>query len=422
VQSGPGDYLAASAALETAEPLADRPVLSASQARKGLAGFVLTGFFLSFLGAILPAWRYHIEPDFLLIGTYFLCQIAGVLAGVTVAYRLLPRRGTGFTLALACWLGFLGLVVLALFSPPAPGWARMAGLLLLGGGAGMLNTALFHLIVPAYDVDPAATVNLGGIVFGLGCLLWAVLVAGTFFLYTVSAVLLTTALLPAAAGVLYGRTAFPAAPELPQPGGADVWRDFRNPTAILFALLLFFQFGNEWALAGWLPLFLSQRLGLSPTTSLTLLALYWLVLLLGRLAAQWLLPRVSHARLLLGSVVAPMFGCLILTFTNNLFGAIIGVLLAGLGFSAIYPLLAEKIGHRFPYFHPGFFNGIFSVAMTGALLAPATLGYAAQFTGIGIVMALPFAGSVMVLLVLLAIMLAERISGGAAANASNPAG
>ena len=44
--------------------------------------------------------------------------------------------------------------------------------------------------------------------------------------------------------------------------------------------------------------------------------------------------------------------------------------LIGAGFATIYPLVAEKIGHRFTYYHPGLFNGIFSFAMVGAMLAP----------------------------------------------------
>ena len=65
---------------------------------------------------------------------------------------------------------------------------------------------------------------------------------------------------------------------------------------MLFSLVLFFQFGNEWAIAGWLPLFLSQRLGMSPADSVLILALYWMALLVGRLVAQWMLPlRAAYA-------------------------------------------------------------------------------------------------------------------------------
>ena len=94
----------------------------------------------------------------------------------------------------------------------------------------------------------------------------------------------------------------------------------------------------------------------------------------GSLVAQWMLPLVRHTRLLVGSVVMSMFACTILLDTNNSFGAVTGVLLLGAAFAPIYPLVVEKIGHRFPYYHPGFYNGIFSFAMVGGLLAPCMLG------------------------------------------------
>ena len=44
---------------------------------------------------------------------------------------------------------------------------------------------------------------------------------------------------------------------------------------------------------------------------------------------------------------------MILLATDNRFGAISGILLLGGAFAPIYPLVVEKIGHRFPYYHPG---------------------------------------------------------------------
>jgi fucose permease len=187
----------------------------------------------------------------------------------------------------------------------------------------------------------------------------------------------------------------------------------KSPGAVLFSLLLFFQFGNEWAIAGWLPLFLSQRLGISPATSLMMLALYWFSLLVGRVAAQWVLPRISHTRLLTFCVLASIFGCLLLLATDNRFGALSGILLLGGSFAPIYPLVVEKIGYRFPHYHPGFYNGIFSFAIAGGMLAPCTLGYFAALWGVGVVMGLPLAGSVVVFLLLMLISLEARLSAAA---------
>ena len=368
---------------------------------------------MALLGAILPAWGYYRDPPaFTAVGNYFLSLAVGLAVSSLVARRVLARRGLSFLLVLACSVSCAALAYLAVVSPPASEWWRMAGLLVLGVGAGLLNLALFHAISPNYHNDAAGTVNRGGIWYGLGCLTATLLVAGTFYAYTVPSIFVFMAFVPGIFAGLYARNVDPAPlPEGAHPTPRQALEDFRSPGAVLFALLLFFQFGNEWSIAGWLPLFLIRRVGLSPKAALLILALYWLFLLLGRLISVAILPRVRHGRLLLGSVLAAFFGCLILFFTDNAFGATIGVLFIGGGYASIYPLVAEAIGRRFPYYHPGFFNGIFSVAMVGGLLAPATLGYAAEIFGVGVVIGIPLLGTCMVVALLLLIWLESKVTG-----------
>src|ERR1700733_2247553 len=157
-------------------------------------------------------------------------------------------------------------------------------------------------------------------------------------------------------------------------------------------------------------MFLSQRLGISPATSILMLAMYWFALLIGRVVAQWILPRARHGRILGLSVLASMLGCVLLMATDNRSGAIIGILLIGGSFAPIYPLVVEKIGNRFPYYHPGFYNGIFSLAIAGGLLAPCTLGFFASVWGIRVVMGLPLAGSSVVCVLLILLSLEARLS------------
>ncbi len=260
-----------------------------------------------------------------------------------------------------------------------------------------MNMAVFHAITPLYERDKAATLNLAGGFFGLGSLLTTVLVAGSFYVYTVPSILVLLAVIPGFFAINFAKYRFEPAPLPHQPSLREAFHDFKSPGAILLSLLLVFQFGNEWSIAGWLPIFLVQRLGISPASSLHLLSLYWLSLLVGRIAMQAVLPRVRHSRVLFASSSSAVLGCTILSFTNNRFGAVSGILLIGAGFAAIYPLLAELIGSRFPYYHPGFFNGIFSIAAIGGLLAPWTLGIYANLWGIRVVMLLPLLGACAVL-------------------------
>jgi fucose permease len=385
-------------------------MLQASSARKCLGGSFLVGLLVGFLGAIIPAWGYHMKPGFLTVGNFFLSMNIGMLASIKGASYLLSRRGIRAVLILASILACVGFVYLALVPPAASPWWRMAGIFLLGLSAGLMHTAVFHAISPLYARDAAATMNLAGVFFGLGCLVTAVLVAGAFYVYTVPSILLLLALIPLFFAGICVKSGFETIPLPRQPSLRETLRDFKSPGALLFSLLLFIQFGNEWSIAGWLPLFLIQRLGVSPESSLKLLSFYWLSLLVGRIAMQAILPRVRHLKLLVASGFSALLGCAILFFTNSLFGAASGVLFVGAGFAVIYPLVAEMIGGRFPFYHPGFFNGIFSFASTGGLLAPWTLGIYAHLWGIRVVMLLPMLGACAVFLLAVLIGIYARLT------------
>jgi len=366
---------------------------------------------MALLGAVLPAWGYHRDPpEFIAVGNYFLSFAVGLVTATVFAKRLLERRGLGFLLVVACALSAAALAYLGEVGPPLPWLWRAVGLLVLGIGAGLLNVGLFHGISRSYTADAAATVNRGGMWYGLGCLAATLLVEGAFYAPT-SVILWLMAAFPAAFAILYSRRPPGMPRDLAHPTVRQAAHDFKSLGAILFALLLFFQFGNEWSIAGWLPIFLCHRVSVSPQEALFTLALYWLCLMLGRLGAIALLPRVRHTRLLFGSLIAALFGMLVLYYTNNLFGAITGVFFLGSGYASIYPLVAEAIGRRFPYYHPGFFNGIFSVALVGGLVAPATLGYFASALGVDVVIGIPLLGTFVVMALLLLIWLESKVTG-----------
>jgi MFS family permease len=105
-----------------------------------------------------------------------------------------------------------------------------------------------------------------------------------------------------------------------------------------------------------------------------------------------------------------MTGYLLLSVTLSLAGAWLAGMIIGASFAPIYPLIAETLDDRFSY-HPGFYNGLFSVAITGAMLAPWLLGYVDEFFGIRYVMLIPAFGSVAVLILALLIMLEAHLMG-----------
>ncbi len=389
---------------------------SAGAGGKALAGFLLSGFLLALLGAILPAWGYHRDPpDFTAVGNYFLSVAVGVVAAAGLARRIMARRGLAFLLVFACALSCVALAYLALVSPPASPWWRVAGLLVLGIGAGLLNMALFHAISPSYQSDAAGTATMGGVWYGLGCLTATLLVAFTLLVAGTSYVpglLAFMAVVPAIFAAIYAKSSYPARPESAQPTLRQALKDFRSPGAVMFAALLFFQFGNEWSIAGWLPLIPDPPRGPEPRSG----AHHTGALLAvphdrppgigGHPAARAARPSAVGKRG--GGIVRLPHPVL---HQDNAFGAASGAFFLGAGYASIYPLVAEAIGRRFPYYHPGFFNGIFSLALVGGLLAPASVGYAAAEMGVGVVIGIPLAGTCMVMALVSLIWLESKVTG-----------
>lgn len=375
-----------------------------------LSALAISGFLLALPGGLLPLWGYHIHPDYGWAGNNFLALALGVMGGGELARRMAGRASLAQLMASGSFGAALALLMLSVAAPPAQIWYEWLALLVTGVAAGVVNTAVFEAITPWYDSNPANITLQAGIFFGAGSTLAAWLVSQSFGETDATRLFAITALLPAAAGLSFRRLKIApvAEPEFPV---AEAMKDLRSPLAIFFALLLFFQFANEWSIAGWLPVFLIDRLGISPETSVQLLAWYWLALVLGRVVVSRLLRVVRHGRMLAVSAFFALFGCSALLVAGSRFGVVLGLLLTGVGFSAIYPLTTEKIASRFSYYHPGYFNGIFTFALMGGMLSPFALGHLADATGLRAVPLAVMLGSCAVFGLVPVIWLGRKVTG-----------
>ena len=378
-------------------------------------GFLLLGVLLGLLGSLLIAWRYHINTEPELIGFHFLALNAGHVSAVGLSQRVLGRMPMQTVALLACVIGFASLSGLSFFGPPAPVAWRIGGLFLVGFAGGALATSLLYALEPWFASSPVNAMNLSGALFGAGCALSTAVVGAVYFSGSVQVETALIALIPLSFLLIFlrspyqfARQPFPARPE--QERRFAALQEARNIAAVLFSLLLFLQAGNEFVIAGWLPIFLIHRLGANPMLAISDLAVYFIALTVGRVVARRLLQRMSHRRLLLRSMVVAMVGYVALSLAPSMALVWPATVMVGAGFAPIYPLLAEILDHRFSY-HPGFYNGIFSVAVTGAMSMPWLIGYVDKALGAQFILLVPAFGSVCVAVVALLIMLEARLMG-----------
>jgi MFS transporter, FHS family, glucose/mannose:H+ symporter len=385
------------------------PVSLRSLPVRWVLGFFLCGSLFGMIGALMVAWRYYMGQDSRLIGLHFFALDGGMLAAHLLARRYVNEGSVRWIMMTGSLISAVGLIALSFVLPPAPMAFRVTGLIVTGVGVGIVFSGLLYLIRPFMRSSAAAIVNLNGALFGLGALFVTLLIGGTYYLYTVQFEMLLLATLPLIFLAVWWRQRQPVFENgEPTKTPAVRIRYLGSIAAVLFSLLLFFQFGNEWSLATWLPLFLVRRLGSDPESAVFVLALYFFALIACRAGAQLLLRRVDHAKLLMVSTVTAIVGYFGLGMTSSLIGASAAVVLIGAGFASIYPLVAEKVGRRFGG-HPGFYDSIFLAALCGAIFQPAVLGYVDYYLGLSYVMLLPAFGTLIVFVLLLLIMLEAKL-------------
>src|SRR5580658_2661972 len=169
-----------------------------------LCGLVVSGFLLALPGGLLPLWGFHIHPDFGTAGNFFLMLGLGVIGGGALAQRVSRNASLERLLAVGYFAAAVALLLLAVAAPPAQTWYQCLALFVSGIAAGIMNTAVLEAVTPCYESNPATITLTGGIFFGAGSVLAALLLTQSFGDSGATRLLAATAVVPAMAGICVG--------------------------------------------------------------------------------------------------------------------------------------------------------------------------------------------------------------------------
>ena len=307
-----------------------------------LAIFVY-GMIAAMLGTILPdlSARFHLTPSQL--GQIAFMQALGLIIASIGVGPLLDNEGKKIGLVLG-----LAVITLALFAlPQSKGFGSIRlYLFLLGMGGGIIVTAA-NALVSDISQDPASTLNLLNLFFGLGGLATPFLFANLLrrnsirLCYTVAALTAVTLV-------------FHILTPMPPPSGArsfvfsDVGPVLGKPVLFLLALFLFLYVACEVGVWNWLTQHLIAQ-GIPESRALNILSLgFALGLLIGRVAVSRILIRVPPPTVTLAAAILMTITTFLMLKTSNPNTAWILVFLAGISMAPVFPTTLAMVGDAFP--------------------------------------------------------------------------
>lgn len=369
-------------------------------------GMLAFGIVLTTLGAALPNVIATFGIDKAEAGALFLLMTFGILAGSLVFGPTVDWRGYKGMLVLALAAIFLGLEVIAFAKTMA--WLRI-GVGLIGFGGGIVNGGTNALVSDISTDSRGAGLSLLGVFFGIGA-------AGVPFALTTLGNAFSQSTLLAGIGalvlvplVMAMAAAFPAPKQAQGFPIADARGLLGDGTLILMGLMLFLQSGMEITVGGWTSTFFVEELDITADRALGYLSLYWLGMMLARLALGSLLKRMSGARVLFACIGIALAGALLLLATRSVPVAALGVFLLGAGFAATFPVVLGFVGDRYARLSGTAFSLVIVIALVGGMILPYATGVFGNMYGLrGSFLVVPAA---LVVLTLLLTVVSRRMNG-----------
>ena len=369
-------------------------------------GMLAFGIVLTTLGAVLPSVITRFGIDKADAGALLLLMSFGILVGSLVFGPSVDRYGYKGMLLAAAALIVVGLEGIAF--APSLAWLR-AAVALIGLGGGIINGATNALVADISSEARSSALSLLGVFFGVGAVgvpFALGLLLNRFSYGTLVAAVGALTLLPVA---VTAAVRFPAPKQAHGFPIAEARRLLGDPQILLMGAMLFLESGMEITVGGWTATFFTEELGLGDRRALVLLSLYWLGMMLVRLALGSLLRRAAPGRVLFGCLALAFAGALLLLGTRSVGAAALGVFLLGCGFAATFPVVLGLVGDRYAHLSGTAFSVVIVMALTGGMLLPYATGVLGNAYGLrGSFLIVPAA--LMLLAVLLGVVM-RRLDG-----------
>ena len=162
--------------------------------------------------------------------------------------------------------------------------------------------------------------------------------------------------------------------------------------------LFFFYVGSEAGVSGWIATYARRMVAGAGTAWVLVPSLFWAALLLGRATAPLLLRHLRELKLAAFGLVVSMVGIVALLGARNLSVIAIGISIAGLGLSSVFPVAIATLSRKFGSRASRIAGVMFALAGLGGATLPWLAGYAStRFGGLKYGLLVPLFGCIVML-------------------------
>jgi len=341
-------------------------------------GFILTGVVNTMLGPMLPVlsarWTLSDERA----GYLFMAQFSGSMLGVWGSSFLMTRKGHRASLMMGLGLMATGSVTLLV-----AGWVwGMVATLVFGMGLGFAIPTTNLLVSELNPEKRAASLSLVNFSWTVGAAACPFFVSALLRMHRSSYLLYGVATLLVLVAVSLTRVSFPnigpTSETIASAVPKDLWRSRWVP---ILGPLFFLYVGTEAGVGGWTATY-ARRIDTGSGVMWVLMpSFFWAALLLGRLTAPVLLRVVGELTLAEYGLALSTIGVGALLAARNLSVVALGVSLAGLGLSSVFPIAIATLSRKFGADASRVAGVMFALAGAGGATLPWLIGYTSTVAG-----------------------------------------
>lgn len=356
-------------------------VLSTGKTRRLMlllhVGFVLTGVVNTMLGPLLPALsaRWGLTDE--RAGYLFTAQFSGSMVGVLGSSFLMSRGRHRSALMLG--LGFMAMGSATLM---AATWSiGLLAALCLGTGLGLAIPPTNLIVSELNPQKRASALSVLNFYWGAGAAASPFVVASVLRLHRIPHLLISLPILLVLFLVALVTGSFPLIQSTRNNFSEADHRLWLNRWVPILGAIFFLYVGCEAGVGGWTATYARRMTQVKGTEWVLMPSFFWAALLLGRATTPILLHRFRESRLAQYGLGISLAGLILLVAAKTLFSIAIGVALAGLGLSPVFPIAIAALSSKFGSNSSRIAGPMFALAGAGGATLPWLIGYISTLSG-----------------------------------------